>query len=144
MEGLRLLTGRKGWPQAPCSRCQATGLSWDQSGGKPICPDCQEVLALGEGPPLVERTESRPCVVCGHLGAISYLTLPLHTETPLEIDFCARHFRALLHRRLDCFALERLAEKLAALGMARRQIFLLHETFYDEEGRALQPVPGLP
>jgi hypothetical protein len=143
MEGLRLLTGTTDAVPVPCCRCQATGCPWDQINGKAICPDCQEALALGEGPPLVERLEPRPCAVCRQAGSIRYLTVPLHTQRPLEIDLCPDHFRALLKRRLDARSLAQLAHKLEGLGVTRRQVFLLHESFYDESGRALQPVPDL-
>jgi hypothetical protein len=141
MEGLRLLTGATDAVAVPCCRCQATGCPWDQVNGKALCPDCQEAVATGEGPPLIERQESRPCAVCGHVGAVRYLTVPLHAARPLEMDLCGEHFRALLGRRLDARALARLADKLQTLGVNRRQVFLLHESFYDDAGHSLQPVP---
>ena len=70
-----------------------------------------------------------------------YLTYPLHSERPLEIDLCARCFPALVGRRLDHGAYHRLLRRLRALGVYSRQVFLLHEAFYDETGRPLQPVP---
>jgi hypothetical protein len=143
MEGLRLWTGEAFGRHKPCSRCQATGCTWDQVAGQAICPDCQEDLVTGEGPPLVERVEPRACGVCGHLGILRYLTLPLHTNRPLEFDLCSRHFRALLMRRLDPAALTQITRCLQSFGLARRQVFLLHEVFYDELGRPLQPVPDV-
>ncbi len=140
MDGLRLVKGNGLAGAAPCSRCQATGCPWDRVADKPICPDCQERLALGEGEPLVERAERRRCAACQQVGTIRYLTYPLHVPDPVEIDLCAYHFQALLSRRLDWQAFQRLSRQLLALGITAQEIFLLHEAFYDEHGRALQPV----
>ena len=143
MDGLRVVTAKGLVPLAPCSRCQASGCPWDRIGGKPICPDCQELLALGEGEPLVERADRNRCAACQRLGTIRYLTFPLHAPEPVEIDLCAQHFHALLRRRLDRTAYHNLARQLQAVGLAPRQVFLLHEAFYDETGHPLQPIPDL-
>jgi hypothetical protein len=125
---------------ASCSRCQANGCPWDRIGTRTICPDCQELLALGEGEALVERLVSRRCGVCGSVGTAPYLTYPLHSADPLAIDLCPGHFRALLSRRLDRASFRILRRRLQGLGMKVQQVFLLHEAFYDENGRPLQPV----
>lgn len=143
MEGLRLLTARGPSALAPCSRCQATGCPWDAIGGSPVCPDCQELLVLGEAEPLVLRLQPRPCAVCGHEGAVTFQTAPLHAREALEIDLCARHFHALVGRRLDRYAYRMLSRKLTGLGLTAKHIFLLHEAFYDERGHHLHPVPEL-
>ena len=140
MDGLRVVKGKGLAPLAPCSRCQATGCPWDRVADQPICPDCQEMLALGEGEPLRERVAKRPCAACPQVGTIRFLTFPLHAAYPVEIDLCPRHFHALLKRRLDHQAFHQLARKLQALGLAPRQVFLLHEAFYAEDGRPLQPI----
>lgn len=140
MDGLRVVKG-KVVAQAPCSRCQASGCPWDRIVGEPICPDCQESLAQGEGEPLVVRTEKHRCAVCQHQGTLRYVTYPLHAAQPVEMDLCARHFQALLARRLDRHAYHQLSRQLQALGFTARQVFLLHEAFYDDQGRSLQPVP---
>jgi hypothetical protein len=140
MESLRKVVGKGRAPFPPCSRCQATGCLWDQIAGKPICPDCQELLALGEGEPLVEPTRPTRCAACRHVGTVCYLTYPLHASDPIEIDLCPRHFHALLERRLDRAAFEQIGRQLHALGLTAQQVFLLHEAFYDEHGRPLQPV----
>jgi hypothetical protein len=106
-----------------------------------MCPDCQESLALGAGPALAERVEPRRCAACRRTGTVRYLTYPLHTAEPLEIDLCARHFQALIARRLDRAAYHQLIRQLRALGVTARQVFLLHEAFYDDQGASLQPVP---
>jgi hypothetical protein len=111
--------------------------------GKAICPDCQEHLILGEGEPLVERVEKHSCAICGHQGTLRYLTYPLRGNRPVEIDLCGSHFQALLGRRLDKYALKQLARQLQTHGLQMKQLFLLHEAFYDEKGRALQPVPDM-
>ncbi len=141
MEGLRLVSGKGVLPVEPCVRCHSTGCPWDRIAGKPICPDCQEALALGEAPALIERAEPIRCAVCNHLGTIRYLTHPLQSNEAIEFDLCPRHFGALLSRRLERHALLQLSRQLQALGLSATQVFLLHEAFYDESGRALQPVP---
>ncbi len=143
MEGVRRVSGAGFDVHASCSRCQSNGCPWDRIGSKSICPDCQELLALGEGDPLVERLLPRACVVCGKRGTAPYLTYPLHSTDPLSIDLCPGHFRALLSRRLDRSSFRILARQLLVLGINVQQVFLLHEAFYDENGRPLQPVRDL-
>ena len=70
-----------------------------------------------------------------------YLTYPLHSEEPVEIDLCGGHCEALLGRRLDRPAFRRLQRLLQAEGVGVAQVFLLHEAFYDRHGRPLQPIP---
>lgn len=142
MEGLRWVGGGSQATDVPCSRCQATGCPWDRIAGKPVCPDCQEQLALGEGEPLIEKAEKRPCAVCQQVGTIRYLTYPLHAVEAVELDLCPQHFHALLRRQLDRYAFLQLARQLTALGTSSSQVFLLHEAFYDAHGRPLQPVQG--
>jgi hypothetical protein len=141
MEGLRLVSATGHSPLAACDRCQATGCPWDRIGEHVICPDCQEQLALGEGEALVERLRPHRCAVCSTLGTVRYLTYPLHARDPMEIDLCPQHFHALMGRRLDRYAYRALSRSLQGLGLSVRQIFLLHEAFYDERGHPLQPVP---
>lgn len=140
MEGLHWVTDSGRSPQAPCSRCQAAGCPWDQLAGNAICPDCQELLAQGEGEPLIERAQKRACAVCSHLGTLCFVTFPLHTSAALAVNLCPRHLHALLARRLDRASYFQLARQLQILGVAARQVFLLHEAFYDDQGRSLQPI----
>ncbi len=140
MDGLRQIREATVSPIEPCGRCQASGCPWDRIAGKPICPDCQEALAQGEAAPLRERGESRPCAVCQQTGTLRYLTYPLHSIAPIEIDLCAAHFQALLARRLERGAFRRLQQQLQSVGVGVRQVFLLHESFYDAQGRPLQPI----
>jgi hypothetical protein len=142
MGGLRVVK-RGVAAQGTCSRCGATGCPWDHIAGEPICPDCQESLAQGEGEPLILRTEKNRCTVCEQQGTIRYLTYPLHAVDPVEMDLCPRHFHALLSRRLDGHAYHQLGRQLQMLGFTARQIFLLHEAFYNEQGQSLQPIPEL-
>jgi hypothetical protein len=100
-------------------------------------------LALGEAPPLMEQAEMKRCLVCQHLGTVRYLTYPLQANEAIEFDLCPRHFEALLSRRLERYALLQLSRQLQLLGLSAKQVFLLHEAFYDENGRALQPVPEM-
>lgn len=143
MDGLRLILASGQSPVAACSRCQATGCPWDRIGDHAICPDCQEQLARGEGEPLVEKLIACPCVVCARTGTVRYLTFPLHGRDPLAIDLCPAHFHAFMGRRLDRYAYRAIGRALQAIGMSRKQVFLLHEAFYDERGHPLQPVRDL-
>jgi hypothetical protein len=139
MDALRLIPRDQVSPLDPCCRCLAVGCHWDRIAGQPYCPDCQESLAQGTGEPLVARTEKHLCAACGHLGTLSFLTYPLGSMEPVEIDICPEHFRGLLARRLDPDAYRVLRQRLAAMGLSAHNVFLLHEAFYDEHGQALQP-----
>jgi hypothetical protein len=123
----------------PCCRCDNADRPWDRIAGKAYCPECQELLILGESPPLVERTERRPCAICHKIGAVGFLTFPLPGTRPLAMDFCPEHLRALLGRRLGPFAYHQLRRQLDALGLTADDFFLLHNAFYDPSGHALQP-----
>ena len=141
MTGLRIVAGIEVVPTTPCIRCQADGCPWDRIADKPMCPDCQERLAMGEGPPLIEKPDrGHSCAICAQTGTLRYLTYPLHLKEPLEIDLCGEHLQALLYRRLDRTAFQHLVERLEDVGVQTQQIFLLHNAFYDPAGRPLQPV----
>ena len=140
MDSLRRISKGCISPLAPCSQCEAAGCKWDRIVGQPYCPDCEETLALGEGPAFVARTEKHHCVVCDQIGTVSFITFPLHADGPLEMDLCPEHFRALLARRLGTQAFDQLRRRLHKLGVTVEQIFLLHDVFYDASGRALQPI----
>ncbi len=141
MEGLRWIMGERSSLQSHCWRCHAIGCPWDRVADKPMCPDCQEQLALGEGPPLIERVEKRPCAVCEQMGTLRFLTFPLHGTQALEIDLCGPHIQALLRRRLDRYSYRQLSRRLSKISLTPREVFLLHEAFYDDLGHPLQPVP---
>lgn len=94
---------------------------------------------MGEGSPMIERTDRRRCAVCHHLGTVRYVTFPLHTRRPVEVELCSEHVRALVARRLGPHAFEQLRRQLHGLGMEVADVFLLHDAFYDDHGRALQP-----
>ncbi len=125
--------------QQPCCRCGATGGPWDRIGRQPFCPDCQEALVQGTVEPLIVRAEQGSCAVCARHGTLSFLTFPLGLTEALLMDLCPEHFRALLGRRLERCDFQHLRQELARLGLEPGQIFLLHEAFYDNQGRALQP-----
>jgi hypothetical protein len=122
-----------------CCRCSEADGKWDRIADKPYCPACQEAIVLGVAKPLTARSEKKPCAVCSHLGTVRYLTFPLHAETPVEFDLCSEHLRSLLGRRLGPHAYHQLRRQLLVLGIEPERIFLLHEAFYDSNGRALQP-----
>jgi hypothetical protein len=124
---------------SPCSRCSHAHERWDKIVGESFCPSCEELLILGESDPLVLRTETRCCAVCSQMGTVRYITFPLHSARPVEIDLCGEHLRALLGRNLGPAAFHQLRRQLTALGLESANVFLLHEAFYDHQGHALQP-----
>jgi hypothetical protein len=123
----------------PCSRCAEKDRRWDRIAGKAYCPNCQEALAVGEAEPLIERTERRLCAACSRQGTIALTTFPLDAPRPVEIDLCPEHLRGLLGRCLAPHAFHQLRRQLFLLGVGAAEVFLLHESFYDSHGRALQP-----
>ena len=125
MENIRLASPDSIFPKIPCSRCADQSRWWDRIAGKTYCPNCLEALAMGEGDPMVARTDQRRCA--------------LHSRRPVEMELCSEHVRALVGRRLGPHAFEQLRRQLHGLGLESAEVFLLHEAFYDEHGRALQP-----
>jgi hypothetical protein len=122
-----------------CCRCGRGERCWDRIAGKAYCPSCQEMLALGEGPPLIEKAEKKRCVICNKLGTVSFHSFPLQTQTAVVIDLCSEHLRALIARRLGPYAFNQLRRQLRQVGLGVEHLFLLHGAFYDAQGRALQP-----
>jgi hypothetical protein len=94
---------------------------------------------MGLAEPLIEPTEKKTCAACGRRGTVCFLTFPLQSATPVEMDLCAEHLRALLGRRLGPYAFHQLRRRLQHVGLDVSVIFLLHDAFYDEHGRAIQP-----
>ncbi|MBI2806332.1 MAG: hypothetical protein HYX68_15240 [Planctomycetes bacterium] len=139
MESIRLASADSIFPKIPCCRCSDQSRWWDRIAGKTYCPNCLEALAMGEGDPLIVRTDRRRCAVCHHQGAVRYVTFPLHSRRPIEMELCSEHLRALVARRLGVHSFEQLRRQLVALGLDVNEVFLLHEAFYDGQGRALQP-----
>lgn len=139
MDNIRLAPADSIFPRLPCCRCGDATRPWDRIAGKTYCPNCLEALALGEAAPIQERTDRRRCAVCHYQGTVRFLTFPLHCRRPVELDLCAEHLRALVGRRLGPHAFEQLRRQLYVLGLETAEIFLLHDAFYDEKGRALQP-----
>ena len=139
MESLRLASPNSVSPKIACSRCGDDTRFWDRIAGKTFCPNCLESLAVGEGEPLIARTDRKRCAVCHHLGTVRYVTFPLHSRRPVEIELCAEHLRAIVARRLGPHAFEQLRRQLTSIGLEVSDVFLLHDAFYDEHGRAIQP-----
>jgi hypothetical protein len=139
MNALRTLTADEEAAPTVCGRCRATGCPWDRIGGISVCPDCQEMLVRGEGEPLRLHAQPQCCAVCGAIGTLPFVTVPLRARA-VVIDLCAAHLRGLLGRRLDRQTFLELARQLEVVNLAPGRIFLLHEAFYDRQGRALQPV----
>ncbi len=139
MENMRLAPVDSVFPKIPCCRCGDQSRWWDRIAGKTYCPNCLEALVLGEAEPIVEKTDRRRCAICHHLGTTRYLTFPLHSRRPIEMDLCAEHMRSLSARKLGQHAFEQMRRQFQTLNIDVSEIFLLHEAFYDSRGRALQP-----
>jgi hypothetical protein len=139
MDGMRLSPPGEVSSWVACCRCETPAQSWDRIAARAYCPSCEEAIILGDAPPLVERTERRYCAVCHSEGTVRYLTYPLNSSQPVEIDLCPEHLRGLLGRRLGSHAFAQLRRQLYLLGLNVADVFLLHEAFYDPNGRALQP-----
>jgi hypothetical protein len=140
MECVRLAPAESVFPKIPCSRCSDPARLWDRVGGKTYCPGCLEATIAGDGEPISERADRRRCAVCYHSATLRYLTFPLQSRRPVELDLCGEHLRCMLARRLGPHAFAQLRRQLRSLGLDVGVIFLLHDAFYDEQGRALQPV----
>jgi hypothetical protein len=139
MESVRITPLQPSCLPLPCSRCGSAQRPWDRIAGKVYCPECQEALILGLTAPVIEPAERNPCAACNRSGTVQYLTFPLKSSIPVEIDLCPEHIRCLLGRRLRPYAFHQLRRRLLALGLRVGRIFLLHDAFYDNLGRALQP-----
>lgn len=140
MNALRLSPADDSLESGGCCRCAQAGQRWDRVAAKAYCPQCEEQLAAGEMEPLVEPTEPRLCVICSRRGTVCYRTFPRETEQTLEMDLCPEHLRDLLSRRLGPFGYHQLHRQLCTLGLRTSEVFLLHDAFYDRQGRALKPV----
>jgi len=70
MESLRLAATEAVPARLPCCRCGRDERAWDRIVGKAYCPNCQELLAIGEGDPLVEKTHDNRCAICARLGTV--------------------------------------------------------------------------
>jgi hypothetical protein len=140
MECVRRAPTESVFPKLPCCRCGDEARWWDRVGGKTFCPGCLEAIVNGSGEPVIERADRRRCAICHHGVTLRYLTFPLQSRRPLELDLCGDHLRALIARRLGPHAFAQLRRQLHGLGLDADMIFLLHEAFYDDQGRALQPV----
>ncbi len=139
MDRLRILASRGSEVPTACCRCGLDQDRWDRIAGKSYCPNCQEDLGMGEGQPIIERAERNRCVICSHIGTIRFLTHPLRASAPVEMDLCAEHLRTLVGRCLRPWAFRQLTRQLDRLGLSSGEIFLLHDAFYDRNGKALQP-----
>ena len=124
---------------ANCCRCNDESGRWDRIAGKAYCPDCQESLVMGLARPLVERTQKNCCAACGKMGTVCFTSFPLNQTLTVEMDLCPEHLRALMGRRLGPGAYHQIHRQLQVLGISADQVFLLHNAFYDANGRALQP-----
>src|SRR5260370_33349152 len=115
MDRIRKETNQQRPAVLPCCRCARAERSRDRIAGKVYCPECQEALVMGLADPLVERTEKHPCGACGRIGTVRFLTFPLQGATPVEMDLCPEHLRALLGRRLSSAAFRQLRRRLRSL-----------------------------
>ncbi len=140
MECVRLAPAESVFPKLPCCRCADRARFWDRIGGKTYCPGCLEAVITGEAIAIRERADRRRCAICHHPVTLRYLTFPLQSRRPVEFDLCGEHLRALAARRLGPHAFTQLRRQLTRIGLDVAMIFLLHDAFYDDHGRALQPV----
>ena len=95
---------------------------------------------LGEAAPVSEPVATERCAVCGRGGTLRYETFPLRSREALGVDLCSLHFRDLLGRKLTATAFHNLCRQIRRLGLDSGDVFLLHEAFYDAQGRALHPI----
>jgi hypothetical protein len=143
MDSLRIASRDLVPPSAGCCRCHEANPRWDRIAGQAFCPNCQEMLAQGEAEPLVLKTQKNRCIVCNHTGTVCYLTYPLQASAPVEMELCPAHLRSLLGRCLNPAAFQQLRRRLRAVGFDSDRVFLLHDAFYDPDGRACLPVTEL-
>src|SRR5438552_605113 len=127
MESLRMAPSQNRPAVLPCCRCASAKRHWDRIAGKAYCPECQEALILGAAAPFCERTEKKACAACGRPGTLCYLTFPLKSTAPIEMDLCSEHLRGLLGRRLGPYAFHQIRRRLHVLGLSTELIFLLHD-----------------
>jgi hypothetical protein len=139
MDSVRLTPPDNVLVWVPCCRCADKDRRWDRIAGRAYCPSCQEALAVGESEPLIERTEKRFCAACSRQGTVCFVTFPLDAPRSVEIDLCPEHLRGILGRCLGPHAFQQLRRQLFLLGVEVSEVFLLHDSFYDTHGRALQP-----
>ncbi len=122
-----------------CCRCGRDDHPWDRIAGKALCASCQELLALGEGLPLREAAQQKRCTVCDRMGTVLFETVPLERTEPIAVYLCGEHLHGLLSRALGAFAFHQLCRRLRQFGVRSSEVFLLHDGFYDADGRALHP-----
>ena len=96
MECVRLAPAESVFPKLPCCRCHDPARLWDRVGGKTFCPGCLEAIIAGDADPLSVRADRRRCAVCHHAATLRYLTFPLQSRRPVELDLCGEHLRCLL------------------------------------------------
>jgi hypothetical protein len=140
MDCLRITAQDGGTGLVPCCRCGNDQRPWDRIAGQAYCPNCQEILMVGEAEPVAARPVRRRCAACGTLGTVCYATFPLRSPAAVEMDLCPEHMRGILARRLGAHAFHQLCRQLHGLGFQAADIFLLHDVFYDPRGRALHPL----
>jgi hypothetical protein len=70
------------------------------------------------------------------------ILLSLYTVAILWNWTCAPNISRLgRYGDYDRYAYRTISRLLSRVGLNAKQVFLLHEAFYDERGRPLQPVP---
>jgi hypothetical protein len=143
MDSLRIVPRDSIALNLPCCRCRRGERCWDRIAGRAYCPNCQEMLAVGEGPPLIEHTEKHRCAVCNRVGTVCFHSFPYQAVRAVAIDLCPEHLRCLIGRRLGPYAFNQLRRQLHRAGVAVDELFLLHGAFYDNQGKALHPAVEL-
>jgi hypothetical protein len=140
MDSLRRLCVEEAPATEACSRCGCEDGRWDRIGDKPFCPRCEEAMMQGEIEGVRERPLEADCAVCGKSGTLRFLTFPLNADDAVEMHLCSEHFRNLLGRRLPPHAYHQLRRLLSTIKLDTREVFLLHDAFYNNSGRALRPI----
>ncbi len=123
----------------PCERCENETNLWDRLAGHVLCPECIEQMMIGIAPPIREPVTDVRCAICAALG-VTFETNLHRSRIAVHVPLCGDHLRDLAARRLDPPSFSVLYARLKNLSINRQKIFLLHDAFYDERGKALNPV----
>ena len=117
MESLRLAPADSIFPKIPCSRCADHSRGGTGSSAKPIARTASKRWRGERRSPLWKKPIAGVVAICHHLGTVRYVTFPLHSRRPVEMELCSEHLRALIVRRLGPHGFEQLRRQLHNLGI---------------------------
>jgi hypothetical protein len=127
-----------------CAMCSdAPKKPWDRIDQVPYCMDCIENLMLGTAVPIKAQIEKYRCDICYRMGSVDFQTIPLHKNFGLIMHLCSVHLYDLLSRNLSEINFKYLRAQLKNFSVNVQEIFFLHGAFYDQDGRAIQPVQAV-